>query len=282
MTSAVKLGNNYPVRKVCRITEITLSAYYHKKKYIPKRQYNEDEEKAVREMYHRHMSNFGRRTIRRELIKEGMVISEKRISKIMKKAGLRSKYGRRKKIKNVYSDQSLSEEYICENLYRKLSTEEKQREIWSMDFTEVKIKGKKIYSCGIISVNRKIWIARITGEANNAATAVKTLEQGIARYGVPYMVMTDRGSPFVSKSFKETIDTNGILHSMSRPHTPGDNACIETFWKTMKTEIGRTKHLTQEEYYAIMGYYEYYYNNLRPHSSLGYCAPIPHAYASVI
>ena len=232
-------------------------------------------------MYHKHMSNFGRRTIRRELIKKGIVISERRICKIMKDSGLRSKYGRRK-IKNVYSDKAMSEKYICENLYGKLSTEEKRREIWSMDFTEVKIKGKKIYSCGIISVNRKIWIARVTGEGNNAATAVKTLEQGIARYGAPYMVMTDRGSPFVSKSFKEAVDRNKILHSMSRPHTPADNAYIETFWKTMKTETGRTEHLTQEEYYAVMCYYEYYYNNLRPHSSLGYCAPIPHAYTSVI
>ena len=281
MKGAVTLGERYPVRKVCRILGITLSAYYHRKRYKAKPKYTEEEERAVKEMYHRHMGNFGRRTLRQELMKEEVIISEKRISGIMKKLGLRSKYGRRK-TKNLHTHEKTAEKYIHENLYKKLSEEEKRLEIWSMDFTEKKVKGKTIYTCGIQSVSRKILIARITGEKNDAATAVKTMMQGIERYGKPYMVMTDRGAPFTSKSFKETVERYGILHSMSRPHTPVDNIYIETFWKTMKTEIGEVEHLTEEEYYLIMDYYEYYYNFLRPHSSLGYCPPVPHAYNSVI
>ena len=281
MKGAVTLGETYPVRKVCRVLGITLSAYYHRKNYKAKPRYTEEEEAAVKEMYHRHMGNFGRRTLRRELMKEGTVISEKRISGIMKKLGLRSKYGRRK-TKNLHTHEATAEQYIQENLYKKLGEEEKRLEIWSMDFTEKKVNGETIYTCGIQSVSRKILIARITGEKNNAATAVKTLEQGIQRYGKPYMVMTDRGSPFTSKSFKELVEGYGILHSMSRPHTPADNIYIETFWKTMKTEIGNVDDLTEQEYYLIMDYYEYYYNFLRPHSSLGYCPPVPHAFNSVI
>ena len=275
------MGERYPVRKVCRIMGTTLSAYYHRKNYRGKERHTEEEEAAVKEVYHRHMGNFGRRTLRQELMKEGIAISEKKIGKIMKKLGLRSKYGR-KKTKNIHTHEGTAEKYIRENLYRKMSEEEKQREIWSMDFTEEKVEGKTVYSCSIISVHKKICIARITGEPNNAATAVKTLKQGIQRYGRPYMVMTDRGAPFTSKSFKEAVEENGILHSMSRPHTPADNVYIETFWKTMKTEIGNVEHLTLKEYYLIMDYYEYYYNYLRPHSSLGYCAPIPYALNSVI
>ena len=278
---SVALGKNYPVRKVCRILDVTLSAYYHRKNYILKPKYTPEEETAVKKIYGKHMSIFGRRTIRKELMKEGIIISEKRISGIMKKLGLKSKYGRRK-TKNLHTDENTAEKYIHANLFKKLSKEEKQLEIWSMDFTEHKVNGETIYTCGIISVNRKICIARVTGEPNNAATAVKTLEQGIKRYGKPYMVMTDRGSPFTSKSFKEVVDRNGIIHSMSRPHTPADNIYIETFWKSMKTEIGNVEHLTQQEYYIIMDYYEHYYNYERPHSSLGYCAPVPHAYNFVI
>ena len=105
MKGAVTLGERYPVRKVCRIMGIALSAYYHRKKYKAKPRYTEEEERAVKEMYHRHMGNFGRRTLRRELMKEGIVLSEKRISKIMKKLGLRSKYGRRK-AKNLHTNES--------------------------------------------------------------------------------------------------------------------------------------------------------------------------------
>lgn len=229
----------------------------------------------------KHCGSFGRRVIREELQKDGIVMSERKISKIMKELGLKSKYGR-KKCKNVYTNKDTSEKYIKDNVYPKLSEKDKQREIWSMDFTEEKIEGKKIYSCGIVSVNRKILISRITGKSNSKETAIETLVQGILRYGKPYMVMTDRGSPFVSKEFHDTLETYGIVHSMSRPHTPIDNRFIETFWKSMKIEIGKVQQLTLSDYLVIMEYYEYYYNHERPHSSLGYCAPLTASAPTVI
>lgn len=232
-------------------------------------------------MYMKHCGSFGRRIIRVELQKAGIVMSEKKISKIMKELGLKSKYGR-KKCKNVYTNTDTSKKYIKDNIYPKLNEQDKQREIWSIDFTEEKIEGKKIYSCGIVSVNRKILISRITGKNNTKETAIETLVRGITHYGKPYMVMTDRGSPFVSKEFHDTLEAYGIVHSMSRPHTPIDNRFIETFWKSMKTEIGKVQHLTLSDYLVIMEYYEYYYNHERPHSSLGYCAPLADATPTVI
>lgn len=228
-----------------------------------------------------HCGNFGRRIIRVELKKSGIVMSERKISRIMKELGLKSKYGR-KKCTNVYTSQPTSEKYVKDNIYPKLSEQEKQREIWSMDFTEEKISGKKVYSCGIVSVNRKILIARITGKGNTKETAIETLVRGILHFGEPYMLMTDRGSQFVSKEFHDTLERYGIVHSMSRPHTPIDNRFIETFWKSMKTEIGKVQHLTLSDYLIIMEYYEHYYNYERPHSSLGYCAPLSHSATTVI
>lgn len=262
----------YPVRKVCRMMNVTLSAYYHKKNYKKKPKYTEAELQAVEKVYMKHCGNFGRRVIRRELLKDGIVMSEKKITKIMKLLNLKSKHHKRK-CKNVYTDEEAAKKYIRENTYAQLSEEQKQQEIWSMDFTEEKIEGKTIYSCGIVAVNSKILISRITGKPNTKETAIETLVQGILRYGVPYMVMTDRGSPFVSREFYDTVERYGIVHSMSRPHTPVDNRYIETFWKSMKTEIGNVKHLTLSNYLVIMEYYEYYYNFERPHSSLGYRTP---------
>lgn len=229
----------------------------------------------------KHCGSFGRRILRIELLKDGIRMSEKKISRIMKEIGLKSKYGR-KKCKNVYTDKEASKKYIQENLYAKLGEREKQNEIWSMDFTEEKIEGKKIYSCGIVSVNKKTLIARITGKGNTKETAIETLTRGIMRYGKPYMVMTDRGSPFVSKEFHDVLEMYGIEHSMSRAHTPVDNRYIETFWKSMKTEIGKVQHLTLSNYLIILEFYEYYYNHERPHSSLGYCAPLDYTTPTVI
>lgn len=194
---------------------------------------------------------------------------------------LRSKYGRRK-CKNVYTSKN-TEKYIQDNLYMQLC--EKARlfyEIWSMDFTEEKIGKKTIYTCAIISTTSKIVVGVARGESCTAALAVETLQKALSVYGKPYMVMTDRGTAFTSKLFYDILQEKGIRHSMSRPHTPIDNRFIETFWKTMKIEMGKTNHLDETTYAMVMDYYIYYYNNLRPHSSLNYDTPIHHRLKKIV
>lgn len=199
----------------------------------------------------------------------------------MKEMGLTSKYGR-KKGKNVHTKKEVSEKYISENLYKQLDKEEREERILSIDFTEQKINGKTVYTCGAINVNTKVLEGMVYDCKNNSEAACAVVEMAIKEFGVPYMVMTDRGSPFVSKSFHELLERNGIKHSMSRPHTPAENCYIETFWKSLKTEIGKVEKLTIEEYKAIMKFYIYYYNNERPHSSLGYNPPLKAKQKNVI
>lgn len=215
------------------------------------------------------------------MVQENHPISERKIRKILKEQGLCSKYGR-KKGKNVHTSQDTKEKYIFENLYRTLNEQERKQTILSMDFTEQKISGRIVYTCGAININSKVLEGEICGCKNNSEAACKTLEMAIQEFGIPDMVMTDRGSPFVSKSFNELLNRYGIKHSMSRPHTPADNCFIETFWKSMKTEIGNAERLTVEQYKMIMEFYRHYYNHERPHSTLGYCAPLPSKSESVI
>lgn len=199
-------------------------------------------------------------------------MSERKISSILKRLGYRAKHGRRKG-RNVYTSKS-TEKYIHGNLYALMNKEGKQKLIYSMDFTEERVNGKKIYTCGVIDVNGKILVGYAFGSKCTAQLGITALQNAIENYGVPYMVMTDRGSQFTSKEFYDIMQGYGILHSMSRPHTPIDNRYIETFWKSMKVEIGNTKHLTQEMYKMVVEYYFYYYNNKRPHSTLNYLTPM--------
>lgn len=232
-------------------------------------------------MFRKHFGNFGRRTLHRELARENIHISERKIGRILKEQGLCSKYGR-KKGKNVHTSPETNEKYISENLYPSLSEQERGQTILSMDFTEQKIGGQTVYTCGAININSKVLVGEVCGCKNNSAAACETLAMAIKEFGIPDMVMTDRGSPFVSKSFYELLKRYGIRHSMSRPHTPADNCFIETFWKSMKTEIGNVERLTVEQYKMIMAYYRHYYNHERPHSTLGYCAPLPSRSEGVI
>lgn len=227
----------------------------------------------VYEKFVDHHGSFGRRMLKRLLERDGIVMSERKISRILQQLGVRAKYGR-KRCKNVHTSKA-TEKYIQENLFAQLSEEQrKSMEIWSMDFTEEKIQGRKIYTCGIISVNRKILVGYAQGKKCNTALALEALNKAVAAYGKPVMIMTDRGAQFTSRAFYDMMQQLSIVHSMSRPHKPIDNRFIETFWKTMKVELGQTFLLTEQTYRMVVDYYIYYYNNLRPHSALGYRTPL--------
>lgn len=249
---------------------ISVSSLFYKEK--PKKNAIK-EEQAVKRIFKKHLGIFGRRSLRKELQKEGLDISEYKISKIMKKYGLVSKYGRRKGT-NVNTSKE-TEKYIQENIFSQLNqNERKSLDIWSMDFSEIKLKKKKYYLCGIISVNTKICIAVSISNIQTKETAIECIKEGLSKYRKPDMITTDRGTQFVSKTFYEYLSSEGIIHSMSRPHKPVDNCYIETFWKTLKTEIGKIDDYDVTTFEMILKYYVHYYNYERPHSSIKYETPI--------
>lgn len=274
MSFAATNLREYPARKVCQILQIPRSSYYAMRRNGVRRAVAKEELRcAVYDAFVEHHGSFGRRTLKRILERRNIRISEYKISKILKELGFCSKYGR-KRCKNVYTSKN-TEKYIQENLYASLTDEQKSRmEIWSMDFTEEKIEGKKIYTCGIISVNRKILVGYAQGSRCTTALAMEAFANAMLAYGIPDMVMTDRGAQFVSRDFHAMMEDWGIRHSMSRPRTPVDNRFIETFWKSMKVELGKMDLLNEQTYRIVIEYYIYYYNNLRPHSSLGYLPPL--------
>lgn len=274
MTFAATELREYPARKVCHLLNIPRSSYYHMRRYGARRaEYKEKETKAVIDTFMEHHGSFGRRVLKRLLKQKGIVLSEWKISRILKKNGYRSKYGR-KKAKNVHTSEH-TEKYIHENLYAQLTPEQRSSmEIWSMDFTEERIKGKKIYTCGIISVNSKILVGYAQGYRCTTDLSMEAMANAMLAHGIPDMVMTDRGAQFVSRDFHAMMEDWGIRHSMSRPHKPVDNCFIETFWKSMKVELGKIDLLTEQTYRMVIEYYVYYYNNLRPHSTLDYLPPL--------
>ena len=264
----------YPARKVCQVLHIPRSSYYASRRDGARRAVTKEKLiQAVHEKFVEHHGSFGRRMLKKMLEQDGICISERKISKILKELGLTPKYGR-KRCKNVHTSKN-AEKYIHENLFATLKPEErKNMEIWSMDFTEEKVQGKTIYTCGIISVGRKILVGYSQSDKCNTALAKEAVTKAVAEYGVPDMIMTDRGAQFTSKDFYVMMEKLEIAHSMSRPYKPIDNRFIETFWKSMKVELGKTSLLTEQTYRMVVDYYIYYYNNLRPHSTLGYKPPL--------
>lgn len=225
-------------------------------------------EEKVLEIFKQHNANYGAPRIKAVLNKEKVIISKRRIGKILKRHGLESKHGRRILAKNIYT--TTDERFIAENLIKGLKVTT-SNQICQTDGSEFKHIGGKMIVCGIIDIYDKTVVAEYGGTENKELVA-ETVKKRLTM-GVPEKMHSDRGSANASLKVKELLEGNKIKRSMSAPHTPNENQYIESFWKTAKTEIGDTRKLTREELIMVLDYYLYYYNNERIHSSIGYLTP---------
>ena len=90
------------------------------------------------------------------------------------------------------------------------------------------------------------------------------------------IIHTDRGSQYTSRRYQNEVREIGGVSSMSRAGNPYDNALMESFYKTLKTEllINGSFETEEEAKNVIFEYIEIYYNRQRLHSSLGYLSPV--------
>lgn len=118
----------------------------------------------------------------------------------------------------------------------------------------------------------------------NALNPVQALNSFESQYQVPiYSVQTDNGSEFF-KSFHEYLEEQEIKHVFTYPNSPKLNGVIERFNRTVQEEfINRSKDfgVNQDDFQNKLTNYLIWYNNSRPHSSLGYQSPMQFIQARV-
>ena len=86
---------------------------------------------------------------------------------------------------------------------------------------------------------------------------------------------SDQGSQYTSEDFQRLLESHGIVCSMSRRGNCWDNAAMESFFSTLKTERLSKKHRTRDELRAdVFDYIERFYNPRRRHSTIGYISPV--------
>lgn len=223
-------------------------------------------EKDVVKVFKSNLSNYGRRRIQKALQAKGKHVSQYMIAKILQKHNLEAKHGRKKLSRNIYTDPT----YKTENLIKHADS---NLRIYSADFTIMKCKDRELIVSGVIDVNTRMIVGYSFSENYKSDFVKQSFKDAFENYGVPDVVHTDRGSQYMGMSVHKFILDNGAKHSFSDPGKPNQNQYIESFWKTMKTEIGVYKRMSIEDLKKVITYYMHYYNNIRLHSSIGYIPP---------
>lgn len=215
---------------------------------------------------------YGTRKIKRKLTEENIIVSRRKIGRIMRKLGLVSCYVKHKPCSNKKAH---CDEDELPNLLDRQFERKKTLDVVVSDLTYVSVAGRWHYVCLLIDLwNREI-IGWSVGKHKNA----ELVKQAFSRINYPLTAInifhTDHGNEFKNKLIEDAINTFDIKRSLSAKGTPLDNAVNESTNHILKTEfVYQNKFTSLAELETKLFDYIHWYNNIRIHGSIGYMTPI--------
>lgn len=214
------------IRKQCNLLQVSRSSFY----YEPQKEKPENIEMMdTMDKHLIHHPTEGVESMVFYLKDRGFNVGPKRIRRLFKLMGRETLY----KKKNL-SKRGLIQ-YIKPYLLRNLEIK-RPNQVWCTDITYIPMKKGFMYLTAFIDVySRKIMSY---GISNTMTTkwCLEVMEEGIKKYGRPEIINSDQGSQYTSLAWNERLAKKGIQISMDGKGRATDNAWIERFWKTLKTE----------------------------------------------
>ncbi len=268
----MELRHEFDLEMLLNQTNMARSSfYYHQKQSDLPDKYLEIKE-LIKTIYNQHKGRYGYRRITDELQNRAIIINHKTVLRLMKLLGLKSII-RVKKYKSYRGENGKIAPNILERKFKADAPNQK----WATDITEFNISGNKLYLSPIIDLfNQEIVSYELTERPvfNQVATMLKKAFKKIPN-NTNLMLHSDQGWQYQMKRYQYLLKEKGIIQSMSRKGNCLDNAIIENFFGTLKSEMFYTqKFKSIEQLKKEIDKYIIYYNNERIKSNLNKMSPI--------
>lgn len=182
-----------------------------------------------------------------------------------------------RKPKYIRTTDSNHNQVISPNLLKRNFTTDKPNRVWVSDLTYLRTAQGWLYLCVFLDLfSRKIvgWSMSDNMEASNTRRALE-MAIGSRRPEAGLIIHSDRGVQYASAEFRQVLKANGFVQSMSGKGDCLDNACAESFFGTLKSELAANVFGSHAEARReVFDYIECFYNTERMHSYLGYKSPM--------
>jgi putative transposase len=260
---------------MCRVLKVSVAGFYAWKKRKPSQgaQNRARLLEQVRAIHRRSRGTYGSPRIHRELLSLGFEVSEPTVSRIMKASGLRAKMAKKFKVTTKSSDKLP----VSPNLLARDFSIETPNRVWLSDITYLWTLEGFVYLCAVMDLATRRIVGWCLSDRMTVDIVTRAFEMAIKREKpkAGAIFHSDRGSQFAAKIFRELLKSHGFRQSMSRKGDCWDNAPMESFFHTLKTEhVVFEKFLTRAQAQAsVFEWVEVFYNRLRLHSALDYKAP---------
>lgn len=263
------------MRLMCEVLEVSRSGYYAWRGRPESRRSREDRQLGVhvRSAFEQSRRQYGSPRVHSALRQEGVRCSRKRVERLMRQQGIVS--GRRRRFR-VRTTRSVPGRKVAENrLARQWSSVQEQDRVWVGDITYLWTKEGWLYLAVILDVFSRRIVGWAAGSRIDQDLTLKALKQALRQRSPAHGLLhhSDRGGQYSAAAYRQLLSQHGLEPSMSRAGDCYDNALAESFFSTLKAELGGSFESRQQAYQSLFDYIERYYNSRRLHSSLGYLSP---------
>lgn len=272
-----KYASEHCIRTMARVLGVSSSAYYRwLKTPISQRKFQDIQLIAKIKKYQEEFKfSYGGERLTRHIKKEeGIKLGHNRVSRLMKEHGL----GAKRKIKWRKPKESKDLKSTIPNLLARKFDVSKPNTVWVSDISYIKTNRGWEYLCVIIDLHSRMIVGWSFENNMETTMVIEAFRRALSNRNYPKDVMfhTDRGSQYTSDDFTKEIKKNDFIQSMSRKGNCWDNACVESFFKSLKYEYLYPYGVknTTETRLTLFEYIEVFYNKKRLHSTLGYLSPV--------
>ncbi len=261
------------VARLCRSLGVSRAGVYAWKRR-PQSAHDVEDERLkvlVHEAHRLGRKYYGSPRVHRALKKQNVRVSRKRVVRLMQEEGLVGRATRRFRC-TTDSDHGLP---VATNILDREFTAEAPNQRWVGDTTELLIPNGKLYLAAIVDLFSRFVVGWALSAVNDRHLTLKALDMALRRRcpSAGLLHHSDQGSTYASEDYQDVLEERGITCSMSRRGDCYDNAAMESWNSTIKSELGERFESPADAKAKLFDYIEVFYNQTRMHSSLDYASP---------
>ena len=262
---------------MCRLLKVSRSGFHEWHERSPSTRAIEDERLTARIRSFHLLSGrtYGSPRIHRDLREAGERVGEKRVARLMRRAGIEALRRRRRRP----VDEGVRPEYaIAANVLDRQFEASAPNQKWVADFTYIDTAEGWLYLAVVLDLFSRRIVGWSMKPEMTAQLVMDALIMALWRRGKPEELLhhSDQGSQYTSEDFQRLLAHHGIACSMSGKGDCWDNAAMESFFASLKKErvYVQPRYQTRDEAREdLFQYIEAFYNPQRRHSTLGYVSP---------
>ena len=268
---------DYPVALMCEVLGVSPAGYYawrsrpESRRSAANRALVDDIKRVHRDTRGR----YGSPRIHVELKAQGRGASRGRIERLMRRHGIRAIMARPRRVRTTDSRHDLP---IAPNLLDRSFSATAPNRVWLADITYIETDQGWLYLAAVMDLYSRRIVGWAMADHLRAGLPLAALRMAISaqRPGVGLIHHSDRGVQYASADYRKLMQSAGLRASMSRKGDCYDNAPMESFFHTLKTELVHHRHYATRAEAArdLFAYIEGFYNRIRRHSAIGYISPI--------